>query len=223
MCTTVTLVNSDPVVVIGAGGHALVAIEAIRSSGGEVRGCISSGGDATADVHSLGVPMIGVLADLPVLLKDDRAVFVAVGANRDRARLTQEATAVGAAIIAVVSCQSTVSPTAQVSPGGLVMPGVVLNALARIGKGAIVNTGALIDHECVIDDFAHVAPGAVLAGNVRVGQGALVGIGARILPGRRVGAWSVVGAGAVVIDDVPDGATVVGVPARIATPPDGHE
>ncbi len=47
-----------------------------------------------------------------------------------------------------------------------------------------------------------------------VGQGALVGIGATVMPGRSVGDWSVVGAGACVIEDVPAGVTVVGVPAK---------
>ena len=50
---------------------------------------------------------------------------------------------------------------------------------------------------------------------VVVGEGALVGIGANVIPERTIGAWSVVGAGATVIEDVPERATVVGVPARV--------
>ena len=46
-------------------------------------------------------------------------------------------------------------------------------------------------------------------------DGCSVGAGAVLLPGIRVGARAMVGAGAVVIRDVPDGATVVGNPARI--------
>jgi serine acetyltransferase len=49
---------------------------------------------------------------------------------------------------------------------------------------------------------------------VSVGTGTLVGIAAAILPGRVVGPWSTVGGGAVVLGDVPDCITVVGVPAR---------
>jgi acetyltransferase EpsM len=61
----------------------------------------------------------------------------------------------------------------------------------------------------------HVSPGAQLGGNVYVGEGAHIGIGASIKPGVKIGKWSVVGAGAVVVNDVPDGVTVVGVPAKI--------
>jgi acetyltransferase EpsM len=78
----------------------------------------------------------------------------------------------------------------------------------------IINSSAVVEHECRIGDFAHVSSASALAGNVTVGEGAFLGVGARVLPGRRVGAWATVGAGAVVVDDVPDGLTVVGVPAR---------
>jgi len=59
-----------------------------------------------------------------------------------------------------------------------------------------------------------IAPGAHLGGEVTIGEGVLIGIGATVMPQRRVGDWAVVGAGACVVEDVPDGVTVVGVPAR---------
>jgi acetyltransferase-like isoleucine patch superfamily enzyme len=42
----------------------------------------------------------------------------------------------------------------------------------------------------------------------------MLGVGVSVVPGVRIGAGATVGAGAVVISDVPDGETVVGVPAR---------
>ena len=46
-------------------------------------------------------------------------------------------------------------------------------------------------------------------------EGSFIGAGSVIIPGKRVGAWATVGAGAVVIQDVPDYAVVVGNPGRI--------
>ncbi|HXK33839.1 MAG TPA: hypothetical protein VNM91_07510 [Dehalococcoidia bacterium] len=48
-----------------------------------------------------------------------------------------------------------------------------------------------------------------------IGSYVRIGTGARLLGGITVGDRAVIGAGAVVIDDVPEAATVVGVPARV--------
>jgi acetyltransferase-like isoleucine patch superfamily enzyme len=78
-----------------------------------------------------------------------------------------------------------------------------------------VNHGAIVDHDCTVGDWAHIAPGVVLSGEVVVEEGAMVGAGAIVLPGCRIGAWAVVGAGAVVTRDVGENHCVVGVPAKI--------
>jgi len=98
------------------------------------------------------------------------------------------------------------------------MAGAVVQAGCRIGENVIVNTRASIDHDCDIEAHAHVAPGAVLSGCVHVGERAHIGAGATVIQGLTIGAGAIVGAGAVVVDGIPDGVTVVGVPARILRP-----
>jgi sugar O-acyltransferase (sialic acid O-acetyltransferase NeuD family) len=84
----------------------------------------------------------------------------------------------------------------------------------RIGRQVIINARAGIDHECVLEDGVEIGPGATLCGNVNVRQEAWVGAGATVLPRITIGRNAIVGAGAVVTKDVPDGATVKGVPAK---------
>lgn len=67
----------------------------------------------------------------------------------------------------------------------------------------------------MIEDFVHISPNAALAGNILVKKGAHIGIGANIIQGITIGENAVVGAGAVVLNDVPDQAVVVGSPARV--------
>ena len=69
-------------------------------------------------------------------------------------------------------------------------------------------------HDCRIADFVHIAPGSTLCGGVEIGPMTLVGAGSTIIPGVKVGRDVTIGAGSVVVRDVPDGATVYGVPAR---------
>jgi acetyltransferase-like isoleucine patch superfamily enzyme len=78
----------------------------------------------------------------------------------------------------------------------------------------ILNTNCTIEHDCVVGDHVHIAPAATLSGGVRVGRFSHIGTGASVRQGVRIGEYAVVGVGAVVVRDVPDGAIVVGVPAR---------
>ena len=84
----------------------------------------------------------------------------------------------------------------------------------RLGDQVILNTGAIVDHECVLEDGLHVGPGARIAGPVKVGASSFLGTGAVVLPDLAIGANVIVGAGAVVTRDVPDGVVVAGAPAR---------
>jgi len=58
-------------------------------------------------------------------------------------------------------------------------------------------------------------PGVVTAGNITIGRYTQVHTGTVIINRKRIGENSILGAGTVIIDDVPDNVTVVGVPGKI--------
>ena len=95
------------------------------------------------------------------------------------------------------------------------MANAVINAGATIGKHCIVNTAAVIEHDCILEDFVHISPNTTITGSVTVGEGTHIGAGAIVLPNIKIGNWATVGAAALVLKEVPDFATVVGNPARI--------
>jgi sugar O-acyltransferase (sialic acid O-acetyltransferase NeuD family) len=114
----------------------------------------------------------------------------------------------------VVHPSAYVAHNAVIGSGAQIMAGAIIGAESRIGKECIINTKASIDHENVLEDGVEIAPGATLCGLVRVGVNAWVGAGATVLPRITIGHNAIVGAGAVVTEDVPDGTTVVGIPAK---------
>jgi sugar O-acyltransferase (sialic acid O-acetyltransferase NeuD family) len=115
----------------------------------------------------------------------------------------------------VIDRAAHVSATSMIGRGVQIFPLAIVAAQSIIGDACIVNHRASVDHECVLQEGVHVAPGATLCGCVKVGVNVFVGAGAVVLPRLVIGDGATIGAGAVVTRDVPDGATVVGNPARM--------
>ena len=199
--------------VIGAGGHAKVVIEAVRAAGGfDVVGVLDPAPPAPLIA---GVPVVGDDDDLPRLRSEGlTAAIVALGDNALRLKVGRRLRSLGFALPAIVHPSSFLAPSARVGSGAVVMARATVGTDTRVEDLAIVNTAATIDHDGVVGVAAHIAPGCALAGNVMVGERALVGVGSAVRPGIRIGAGAVVGAGSAVVADVLDGARVGGAPAR---------
>lgn len=203
----------QPVIIVGAGGHAKVCIELLQAMGETVLCCV---GAADSPPTCLGLPVLHGDHHLARLREEGHArAFVALGPNRLRARLGQQVRELGYELVNAVSPAAVVSPSARLGAGVAVMAGAVINAEASIGDLAIVNTGATVDHDCSIGAAVHLAPQCALAGNVSVGDGTFLGVGCKVIPGIEIGAHSTIGAGTVVIGQVPSNVTAVGVPARV--------
>lgn len=106
---------------------------------------------------------------------------------------------------------------ARIGPGCMLLPGAIVSADATLGRSVLVNVHSTIGHDVVLGDFCTLSAQVDLTGRVRVGRSVFFGSGARVIPGIQIGDGATIGAGAVVIRDVPPGATVSGNPARIIT------
>lgn len=196
-----------PVIIVGTGGHAKVVAAALPP-----RQLVGFVDENSKDLKRmfLSLPVYGRVEDV----KDGLgcAFIVAIGDNRARANFTQRHPKLR--YIACVHPLAWVHESVELGPGSMVMAGAIIQPGAKIGEHVIVNTGAQVDHDCVVEDFVHLAPSSVLCGHCCVGQGAFLGASATLIPQRSIGHWSVVGAGAVVISDVQPNVKVAGVPAK---------
>ena len=91
----------------------------------------------------------------------------------------------------------------------------IVGTLACGREFAIINTGAIVEHDNDVGEAAHIAPGVVLAGRVRVGDRALVGAGTAVRPYILIGNDAVVGAGSAVVANVLAASVVAGTPAKV--------
>lgn len=143
---------------------------------------------------------------------------VAIGGARGHVRCELHTWLEAEGLVALSAIHRTafVANDATLAAGCHVLATAAVCVEVELGRQTIINTGATVDHECRIGEGVHIAPGAHVAGCVTIEDHAFIGLGASILPRVRIGRGATVGAGAVVTTDVPAGATVVGVPARLS-------
>jgi sugar O-acyltransferase (sialic acid O-acetyltransferase NeuD family) len=190
---------------IGGGEHAKVILDGLSGNNVEVVAVF----DPTPNAAFAAVPHF---IQYDAAIAEDARAIIAIGDNTSRKRV---ANSVKHSFMNFIHPSATVSHQVMLGVGCMVMQRAIIQVGAQIGNHVIINTSASVDHDCEVEAYVHIAPGAVLCGRVRVGEGSLIGAGSVLLPGVIVGKWAQVGAGAVVVKNVPDGATVVGNPARI--------
>ncbi len=201
------------VVIIGGGCHAKVVIESLRASGQAVAAIVDA--DPTPRTV-LDVPVVGDDLKLAELREQGlSSLFVAIGDNRLREKLGRKGRELGFTLVNAIHPSAVISPTVRLGEGVAIMAGVAINADSQVEDLAIINTGAVVDHDCRLGAACHLGPASALAGNVTLGERAFLGVGARVIPGVTIGADTIVGAGGVVVRDLPDGVLAVGVPVKI--------
>lgn len=117
-------------------------------------------------------------------------------------------------LVTLIHPDAVVGDDVEIGSGTIIMAGAVINSGSRIGKGVIVNTSSSVDHDCVIGDFAHISVGAHLAGSVTVDDNSWIGAGAIVNNNLYICSNCMIGSGAVVVKDIKEMGTYVGVPAK---------
>lgn len=202
--------------VLGASGQGKEVASAFLDSAREGEGALEAFLDDDEQLHGGVVNGLPVRAGLSAAPDrgEDVGLLLGVGYPEAKRRVVARVGDDGRDWHTVVHPAAEVGTAVEMGRGILVQAGAVLTVNIRVDDFVTVNVGASVNHDCTLGRFATISPGARLGGNVAVGEGAFVGIGASVIQGIRIGRWSVVGAGAVVIEDVPPNTVVVGVPAR---------
>lgn len=198
------------VIIIGASGHGKVVADIVQKSGDLVLGFLDDNPALTGSF--VNFPVLGEIAEYSKYI-NNAWFIVAIGNAAVREKISEQLCGVlwytaihPAAVIAGIDV--------EIGEGTAVMANAVINPGSKIGKHCIINSSAVVEHDNRIEDYVHISVGAKLAGTVRIGQSSWIGIGANVRNNVNICGGCMIGAGSVVIQDISEAGTYVGVPAK---------
>ena len=201
----------DKLLIIGASGHGKVIAD-IALKMNKWKSIMFLDDDENIK-SSMGIEVIGRTADA-IKYMNNYDIFVAIGSNVTREKIQERLEAEGVSIPVLIHPMAVIGKQVEFGVGTAVMAGAIINCCTEIGKGCIINTGATIDHDNFIEDYVHISPGVHTAGTVKIGKGTWLGVGSKVSNNIYIIRGCKIGAGTVVVKDIIESGTYVGVPAK---------
>lgn len=198
--------EASGLVLIGFGGHARSIADVAISAGFSKLLFVDE--NARAGETFLNFP---VQAAMP---SGDWLYFPAAGDNRRRMDQFRELKSQSLPIASIISPTATIGAGAKIATGCFIGHHAHAGPMARIGMASILNTGAIVEHDCVIGDCVHVSIGSRVAGVCKVGNRVFLGAGAIVIDHISIASDVTVGAGGVVIAAIDLPGVYAGVPVR---------
>ena len=207
------------IILIGAGNHLHYSIDIIqKESKHQIIGLL----DSTPEKQGkdlFGYEVIGKPDDLKDLIDkyNIEAGLVTIGDNWIRKCVSESIVKTLPNFQFVNAIHPTVSVGIDVKMGHgvIAMAGCIINPGSSIGNFTFFATGAQIEHDCTIEDYASVSAGSITGGHVKIGELAAVTLGVTIVDRVSIGKNSVIGSGALVTKSIPDNVLAYGSPAKI--------
>lgn len=196
--------------IYGAGGHALVVMDAAELCGYEIDGFIDDfDHDAKRQIY-------GKQVYSPAVLQAGDTVFMGFGDNKMRQQIGTSLLAHNIEVATLLHPTAVISKYAKIGQGSFVGAHAIVDPGCEIGDFVILNKNSVVSHNTVIGSATHVCPGAMCAGGCSVGERCFLGIGTKLIARIKLADDVYVGGGAVIVEDFcTPGVLLYGVPARI--------
>jgi sugar O-acyltransferase (sialic acid O-acetyltransferase NeuD family) len=205
------------IVLIGGGNQAHYTMDIIEKQGQyKVVGII----DSLHDIGTLrfGVPIIGRQENLQQLVFEYKIEcgVITIGDNWSRFLVSEQIkkSIPDFSFPNIIHPSVIIGGNVNLGSGNVIMAGCIINPKAVIGNFCFFATGAQIEHDCVICDYASVSAGSVMGGHVKIGRFSAITLGVTILDRIEIGENTVVGAASLVTKSLPANIVSFGNPAK---------
>ncbi len=145
------------------------------------------------------------------------AYFVcAVGSARTRERIIDRLKRLNPNVKfgTIIDPSVEMSDYVTIGEGSIICAHTLITVNVTIGSHVIINLDCTIGHDVILNDYATLYPSVNVSGNVQIGHAVELGTGLQVIQGKTVGDYSIVGAASVVIKDISERCTAVGIPAK---------
>ncbi|WP_273130286.1 acetyltransferase [Bacillus weihaiensis] len=208
---------SKKILLIGGGGHCKSVLDALLTTDKYSKIVIIDQKENIGETI-LSVPIVGCDDDLPRLYQQGfTEAFITVGSIGNpklRVQLFNLVEKIGFHVPNIIDETAIISKYANLSRGVFVGKNAVINAGSFIHKGAIINTSVIIEHDCLVDEFSHIAPGTVLCGDVKIGNRTHIGANSVIKQQTSIGENTIIGMGSTVLTDIGNNTIAYGNPCK---------
>lgn len=208
----------ENVILFGGGLHANVCIDIIEKENKyKIAGIVDS--KAVVGSQLYGYEVVGRQENIVNLIKayNVSAGLITIGDNYSR-RLVRDYIL---SIVPNFNFINAIHPTAcigknvKLGKGIAMMAGVIVNIDSIIEDFCILNTGAQLDHNCIMEEFSHLSAGSITGGKVKIGKYSTITLGVTIIDRINIGENTLVGSGSLVLKDLPDNVLAYGNPAIV--------
>lgn len=206
--------DMNNIVIIGASGFGREVAWLIENSDNwNVKGFV----DDNKDLENKSVNDYPVLGTIDFLLNvnEKTNAVVAIGNPQIRKKIVERLQSnKNISFPNIVDKDVIIDRTITLGFGNIICKGNILTTNIEIGNFNHINLSCTIGHDVQFHDYITVYPGVNISGNVIMNDCVEVGTGTKIIQGKKIVEETVIGAGSVVVKDIVENGTYIGVPAK---------